>query len=1224
MERPALALGLALLLSLPLAGPPPSGPDRALEATAGGREAAAGLSALPPQGFIENAGQLSDGSIRFHTTGPIPAAFTDTGVTFLVRGPAGPAACAMRFAGARPVRPAGLDLLPAPCNFMFGNDHARWRTGVPAFGGLLYEGLYTGIDLRFLAREGGLKYEFSVAPGADPAAIALEYEGAVPSPEGRAVRLDTPAGPLRDGEPVAYQPSEGGPTAVEVLPVVSGSRVSFWLGGYDRSRPLVIDPLLCCTVVGGSADDYAMAMAVDRFDNAYITGETLSADFPVTPNNWSGRPLGDPSSFDLLVVKLAPDGRRVLFSTYIGSGANDFAHDIRVDGSGFVYVTGYTYGFDFPVTNGSFDRSYNGYGDVFVLKLSPAGTTLLFSTYVGGDDVDFGYALAVAGDLSVIVAGGTRSMDLPVTPGAFQTSIRTGPSDEDAFVLRLSSDGSTLQYCTYLGGGGRDYVLAVEADAAGRATVAGTTTSPDLPVTAGALSSSLGDTDAFVARLGDRGDDLEFCTYLGGSGVDTAASLVLEDSGGCLVAGETTSSDFPGAFSGAGGPLKGRRDCYVARVAGDGTRVDGSTFFGGSGDESAAGLVRDSGGNITLAGSTSSGNLPVTAAASGNGSGGLTDLFIARFDSSFRDLLYASYLGGAGNDTCAGVAFGASGELVLAGTTDSPDLPGTTNGTDGSRDVFLARLAPVCVPGEPTLTVKAGDHAVLLRWTPSRVGSGGLTGYAVYRGKAPGALALSCGLQAGQLEYLDSGLENGVMYHYALSARNASGESALSAVRAAMPGLPPSAPRNLTAAAAPSLVSLSWEQPEALHDLPVLKYRLSRWRSGTASALHAEVVNATSFEDRSASNDILYCYVVTAVNIIGEGDHSNEVQAMPSGRPSAPENLSVRADGRSATLIWDRPSNLGAGEVTGYTVFLQLDDGRRRMLGTTRVCLFVDRNLSVGNHSYRVRADSVLGEGYLSDTVTVEILNLPPVAGFTVDRLEGTTATPFAFSSAPSYDRDLEIVNYTWRFGDGTTAYEQDPIHYYPRRGLYNITLRVRDRDGGEATAEGMVLVLNTPPSVVSALPGPSLVVRRGGFREFALTVVDPDLDVVVTTWYLDGALRGTGNATRLTFDRTGEHSVVAEVSDGESTTRVGWNVTVEPEPPAGGRLPESWVAGAVAAAAAAVAGAAVFRLRAARRSGGPGGPAGRKGTGRAGPGRSRRRPVRRAPQKHIIRKRYS
>ena len=1179
---------------------------------------------IPASGFIENAGQLADDSIRFYTAGPVPAAFTDALVIFQVRGPECAAFYTMRFAEARNVRPAGTGARQCNSNFFLGDDPSRWRTGVATYEGLLYAGVYPGVDLRFLARDGGLKYEFVVAPGADPAAIALKFEGASPSVEGDCLLLDTPAGVVRDAGFAVYQQAGSGRAAVSARMVAEGGRLFYDIGAYDRSRPLVIDPLIGTTVLGGSGDDYAIATAVDRLDNGYIAGETLSADFPTTASAYSTRQSGANSTFDMFVVKLAPDGKRALFSTYIGSSGNDFVHDLRVDVAGFVYLTGYTYGFDLPTTNGSFDRTYNGYGDAFALKLSPAGTKLQFSTFLGGDDVDFGYALALGEDGSVYVAGGTVSIDLPTTAGALQTSIKAGTSLQDGFVLRLSPDGSALRYCTYLGGGGMDYVLAVQADGEGCAFMTGATASPDFPTTAGAFSGHNRDQDAFVAKLDPSGSSLRYSTFVGGAGTDVGNALALDATGGCFIAGDTSSYDLPATPRPATGQYRGYWDCFAARLDEEGARLTFCGYIGGFGDDSAAALFLDAGGNLTIAGTTDSADLATTPAAVHGTPQGGQDLFIARLDAGARHLIYQSYLGGKGDDTCAGAALDPAGNVCLAGTTSSADIFGPTGAAACGTEVFLARLAPVCVPGPPGLTLATGDHTVALEWTEPEWGAGDLTGYMVYRGLSKSELNVSWRLPAEVRDLKDEGLDNGVNYIYSVIAVNASGEGARSTLRTAMPGLRPSPPRNLTASGRPSKVVLSWQAPELTYEMPVLKYRVHRWISGNPTRSLRDVVNATTCEDSSVYNDFTYFYEVTAVNIIGESDPSGIASGLASERPSPPQNLTAYLDGRAVTLSWDPPENQGIGSIGDYFVYYQLDDGRRKLVGRTPVMLYVDRELLAGTYHYRVLANSTVGEGYLTDEAVVNITNLPPVASFAVNSLEGTSTAPFNFSST-SYDRDTFIVNYTWDFGDKTRAYKQDPAHFYPRRGVYNVTLRVRDVDGAEAQSSGMVSVLNTPPSMGALSPGASIIAYKGRSREFSITPLDPDRDTLETTWLLNGSVAGTGHKIKITFNLTGSYLLTATLSDGEASARAFWNVTVMPEPPPEPtHVPWYWILGAALASAAALTGILLLRRRAAGPRTPPerASPAPRKRA--PGPARRKARPVKRASQKPIIRKRYS
>ena len=300
------------------------------------------------------------------------------------------------------------------------------------------------------------------------------------------------------------------------------------------------------TFLGGNDYDAGLAIAVDGAGNAYVTGWTYSGNFPTTPGAF------DPSHnayTDAFVVKLNPAGSELAYATFLGGGSMEDGNAIAVDGAGSAYVTGSTGSSDFPTTPGAFDPSLNIHGDAFVVKLNPAGSGLAYATFLGGNDADQGYGIAVDGAGSAYVTGFTNSGDFPTTPGAFDPSHN---AYTDAFVVKLNPAGSGLAYATFLGGGSGDEGHAIAVDGAGSAHVTGRTDSSNFPITLGAFDTSHnGNLDAFVIKLNPTGSELAYGTFLGGSDSDYGYGIVVDGAGSAYVTGYTFSSNFPttpGAF----------------------------------------------------------------------------------------------------------------------------------------------------------------------------------------------------------------------------------------------------------------------------------------------------------------------------------------------------------------------------------------------------------------------------------------------------------------------------------------------------------------------------------------------------------------------------------------------------------------------------------------------------------------------------------------------------
>lgn len=283
----------------------------------------------------------------------------------------------------------GADQLPGHVNYFIGNKPSGWHRNVPVYGKVVYHDVYPGINLVYYGTQGQLEYDFQVAPNANPDAIRMTIQGTRGMVvDGRGVLvLHTALGDIRQRAPSVYQELGGRRVAVPTRYVLTGGRqVGFAMGAHDARRPLVIDPVLAySTYLGGSSYNEGYGIAVDSAGDAYVTGLTYSQDFPTTPGSFSTTYRGINGNGEAFVAKLNPSGAALLYSTYLGGSNGDGGQGIAVDGAGDAYVTGYTGSSDFPTTPGAFSRTYRGTNsgyEAFVAKLNPAGSALLYSTYL--------------------------------------------------------------------------------------------------------------------------------------------------------------------------------------------------------------------------------------------------------------------------------------------------------------------------------------------------------------------------------------------------------------------------------------------------------------------------------------------------------------------------------------------------------------------------------------------------------------------------------------------------------------------------------------------------------------------------------------------------------------------------------------------------------------------------------------------------------------------------
>jgi len=425
----------------------------------------------------------------------------------------------------------------------FGGADGKTHVDVPTFGSVVVSGLYPGVDAVFHGSGRALEYDLVIAPTADPSSIVMRVDGAsrLSVDESGDLALETSVGIVTIQRPAAYQHTLHGREAIESRFVLAGEHdVRIAVGDYDASRALTVDPVISyATWLGGTGGEQANAIAVDAAGNAYVVGWTNSNDFPLlTPYD---RTLGKYDT-DAFVSKLNVAGTALVWSTYLGGSSNptsssDRALGVAVDTSGNTYVIGTTDGSDFPVTANAYQKGVAG-GGSFVVKLGPAGNSLVYSTYLVGATAN-GIAVDAAGNAYV---AGTATPSFATTPGALRT---VAGSSMTGFVLKLNATGSAPVFASYLGGTGGDTATSIAVDAQGNAFVGGWTTSSDFPLVNPFQAVRRGGKEGFVAKLDASGGRLVYATLLGGALDDQVNAIAVDAKGSAYVAGETYSWDFP-------------------------------------------------------------------------------------------------------------------------------------------------------------------------------------------------------------------------------------------------------------------------------------------------------------------------------------------------------------------------------------------------------------------------------------------------------------------------------------------------------------------------------------------------------------------------------------------------------------------------------------------------------------------------------------------------------
>jgi len=732
------------------------------------------------------------------------------------------------------------------------------------------------------------------------------------------------------------------------------------------------------TLIGGDEGESDTFIDIDPSGNIYLAGSTSSSDFPTTEGAFCEELKG---RSDLFLMKLTPDGKTILFSTLFGGNQTDTCSGIVVDESGAAFVVGYTHSDDLPITVDAYCQTHSGgYYDVFVAKIAPSGSSLEYSTYLGGEGRDYASDMFVDGSGSVFVVGNTVSDRFPTTLGAFST-VKAGY--RDCFVTKIGPGGDDLVFSTFIGGRSDDLGNAVWVKDDGTAFIAGSTKSSDFPTTDDAFAPHVNDwEDGFVSQLAADGSDLEYSTFLGGTEDDSAWDITLDDAGSIYVVGRTNSDDFPttdGVYFPNPDWLPARRSNvgFVTKMTSTGESLVFSTH------------IQDVPGNyatfpshvsvlpsrdIMLGGSTGARTLPTTSEAFSRKSNGNDDTFLMWLASNGSRIYSSSYFGGNDYDGLSGMQITSTGDVLITGRTRSIDFPTTVDALDstmgGYYDTFLSRLRLVKTSGTPpippqNITTEAMDLKIVVSWDPPPDPPGHpVLGYRIYHGPPENMTYVGFQLK-DTVEYLDDDVAIGEIYNYTIVALNAIGPSG-PATASAIPWAKPSAPRNVTATAQCGSVLLQWSPPKSSGGLPILGYYIFRGYHVGAFVQIAGVGNQTTFIDFNVSKNRTYYYMLRAFHVKVPGPDSKVVGAIPFGVPGPPNNLIATAGDSCVFLVWDHPFSDGGRELEAFLVYGGESDGSLKLIKTIHSfgSMYTHGPLVNGrDYFYMVTARNSAGEG---------------------------------------------------------------------------------------------------------------------------------------------------------------------------------------------------------------------------------------------------------------------
>lgn len=670
----------------------------------------------------------------------------------------------MQFIGANSsAQISGDGALAGKINYLTGNNPAQWRSNVPTFARARVEGIYPGINLVYYGSQQQLEYDFTIAAGANPSSIAIRFDGAdkvsVNAQGGLVLKLGDRE--ILQPKPLVYQTVGGAREEISGgYKILDAHEVTFAVGNYDRTLPLVIDPVLgYSTYFGGTLDETAWAVALNTLNtNVYVVGQTLSLlamkkgdvfastnmfekdspfSFPtnmVVQNTFGGGKL----TGDGFVARFDSTGTNLIYLTYLGGTNDDFVSSVAVDAADHAFVTGFTDSTNFPVSTNALYPNIGGIqnarnnafpGDAFITELAPDGSSFIYSTYFGGSGVEAGYGITIDAAGDAYITGITGSTNFPVTTNAVQDHLAT--TNYNAFVAEIGFGGSPLIFSTYLGGTNLDAGEGIALDADNDILVCGFTASTNFPtfnttntvLNAGDLPKKKNgpfDTDAFVAKftpsgtIPPSGTNLIYSTLLGSTNDDVAYRIICDADDNAYVTGYSGSPNFPdtetnvpGLYSrgGKNNANSSDFDAFLTKFDTNGVIVY-SALFGGKNSDIGYGVALaalDTTNYVFVAGTTSSTDFPITNVTDTAGtlrsknSGG-SDIFVTAFSTTSTNItgmIYSGYLGGKKNDSGYNLAVDPSGNAYVVGQTGSKDFP-LTNAfqpfLNGKSDGFLTKI----------------------------------------------------------------------------------------------------------------------------------------------------------------------------------------------------------------------------------------------------------------------------------------------------------------------------------------------------------------------------------------------------------------------------------------------------------------------------------------------------------------------------------------------------
>jgi len=802
-------------------------------------------------------------------------------------------------------------------------------------------------------------------PKMDRAIVELEFQDCNDvSPSGNEA-LSPSTNYLLGNDPEGWVQDVRHYQSVEYLDLWDGIDLSFFFTEEGLKYEFYLDPgvdpnLISITIDGANlrslGDDLEMITPYGNIRDAELQVYTKVTNTPV-PASFSIS--GDSYGFD---IPTSPDNEGLVidplvFCTYLGGSSSDRGYGVSLDDDNNIYITGWVSSDDFPTTAGTYDESHNGNSDAFVAKLNPSGSDLIYATYLGGSDIEYGEGIVVNGDGEAIAGGLTYSSDFPTTAGSFNTTIDS-TAGIDLYISKLSADGSSFVYSTFLGGNSVEYIKGMTLDDQDNVYLTGSTSSDDFPVTSGAYNTVYsGSGDAFITKLNSAGSALLYSTYFGGTGDDFARGLYLYDNDYAYVTGNTESSDLPVSSTAYDKTYNGLRDVFFIKMALSSSSLLYSSYIGGSNDDVGEGITVDKDGDVYLTGWTESDDFPTSDEAFDDSyNGGSNDVFVLKINLDTSVLVYSTYLGGFLNEGGDYISVDKNGSAHVAGWTGSGNYFPSTPGVDDTKphsgyEVFLLKMAPNGSMPYHVVFIGGGDadHC------------GGLY-------LDPNGVAYVSGLsQSNNLETTSGAYDE---------TFNGGGDAFIAKIDLL---IVPTGPNGLKASSGNGFVNLSWSAPDYDGGTPITNYCIYRGPNSTSTEALSTIGNILFFNDTSVTNGQTYFYNLTAQNGVGEGPSSTMVNATPSGPPSAPLDLSYLTGDGFVVLEWNVPLENGGRNISNYVLSRETSDGSNTAQFDCGLNNSYNDTTVVNGLTYlfKVAAVNPVGMGPFSNTVNVTPYGLP-------------------------------------------------------------------------------------------------------------------------------------------------------------------------------------------------------------------------------------------------------